>query len=156
MMEPSIPGTGRKQASGQQKRIARRKREQALRDRQAARVANGESAPTFAAMECADLTRVHLHQLRRLLEAQEMLIADERIPVEERAKLIIATSHAMAKINTLAQLEAEMDGYKADIQKREDELIAAQAAALGEKQRWQQERAALRAERERLAGCATE
>ena len=56
----------------------------------------------------------------------------------------------------LAQLEAEMDGYKTDIQKREDELIAAQAAALGEKQRWQQERAALRAERERLPGCATE
>lgn len=155
-MEPSIPGTGRKQASGQQKRIARREREKELRDRQAARVATGASAPTFIPRKCADITRIHLMQLERLHEAQEIALADEQVPVEERIKLIIATTHAMAKINTLAQLEAEMDGYKADIQKREDELIAAQAAALGEKQRWQQERAALRAERERLAGCATE
>ena len=146
----------RTQPSGQQNRLKARARKQELRERQAVRVANGDSAPTFATMECADITRVHLHQLRRLLDAQELLVKDESIPAEERVRLIISTSHAMAKINTQAQLEQEMDEYKREIQKREDELIAAQAAALGEKQRWQQERAALRAERERLAGCATE
>jgi hypothetical protein len=141
------------QPSGQQNRLKARERKQELRERQAVRIANGDSAPTFAVMECTDITRVHLHQLRRLLEAQEMLIADERIPMEERAKLIIATSHAMAKINTQAQLERELDEYKADVRKRGDQLAAAQAEALAEKHRMQQERAALRAERERLAGC---
>ena len=143
-MENSTPK--RKQLSGQQKRIARREKAAELRERQAERVASGDGAPTFQPIACDDITRVHLHQLRRLLEAQELLLKDETVAIEERAKLVVTVAHAMAKINTQAQLEAEMDEYKREIQKRDDELVAAQAAALGEKQKWQQARAALIAE----------
>ena len=111
--------TDTKKPSGHQFRVARRQKEQELRERQAARVASGDSAPTFAPRKCADITRIHLMQLERLHEAQELVLADERIPVEERIKFILATTHAMAKINVQAQLEQDVETYKAALLKRE-------------------------------------
>lgn len=142
--------TGTKKPSGQQFRVARRQKQQEARERQAHRVQVGDQAPTFAPKPCADLSTIHLRQLERLHEMQEIMLADETVPREERAKLILATTHAMSKINSQAQLERDMEQYRTAIKAREDALIAEQASTLTERHKLQQLRAAAIEECKRL------
>lgn len=141
----------RQYPSGAAKRARAKQQADAELRAHAEKIARGEAIPTFTVPDKPDMSEIHLRQLEQLWQAQKMILEDETLPIPARVKVILNTSHAMAKINTQAQQEADLAEYKARVVKKEDELREAKAATLRERHLLQQERQALKQERERLA-----
>ena len=140
----------RRYPSGAAKRKLKKQREAEELAAHAERVARGDSPGSFDVPENPSMSEIHLRQLEQLWRAQALMLKDETTPLASRVRLILAVSHAIAKLSTQAQQEADLVELKARSVRREDELREAKAATLRERHALQQERAALKAEREKL------
>jgi FtsZ-binding cell division protein ZapB len=107
--------------SGHQNLIKRRAKQQARQKAHRERL-EADGVPVFKPVDCSDVTRIHLLELQRLWEAQELLVSDPSVSTEDKADFIVKIASAIAKINVHAQVVAKQDIYVERLQKEIDGL----------------------------------
>lgn len=115
-----MPRRGAK-LSGQDYRLKRRAKKQQRQDAHRQRLED-DGVVVFKDLDCSDVTRIHLLELQRLWEAQELLVSDPGVSTEDKADFIVKIASAIAKINVHAQLVAKQDIYVERLQKEIDGL----------------------------------
>lgn len=156
----AVPKAGK--LSGAQFEQARKARKAAEQARHAARLAaSGQISLTVE--HCKNPERAHLYQIERLLYRQFVIETDDRIPNEEKGRLVMGFAQAMAKLRTEAELEKRIAELEHAREVEVDDLKADRREVEVERRRLEQERAQLdeewvklKEERDRLSTLSRE
>lgn len=136
----AVPKAGK--LSGAQFEQARKARKAAEQARHAARLAaSGQISLTVE--HCKNPERAHLYQIERLLYRQFVIETDDRIPNEEKGRLVMGFAQAMAKLRLEAELEKR-------IEELEHERAVEAQVLVSERQTLEIERKRVEAERREI------